>query len=106
MNLFILFQILIKSIELGLYKITGFLAKYIVSHYKPSMICEVCKKIQENNIVHDRLLEESNFYKRLGTSFNINSKAASYQRKQGKDVIEKNCARYHLNDVEVKSSDT
>lgn len=78
MNLYVLFQAAIKSIELGQYMITGFLVKYIVSHYSPEDIGEICKKIRKHSIVNDNKLKMEKFYERLGIEFNINDKTADY----------------------------
>lgn len=81
MGLYVLYCALIKTIELGEYKLVGFLVKCIVSNYSEEIICKVyaclLKNVCDNknsidNIVEDELLDRDDFSKRLGVLFNIN----------------------------------
>lgn len=77
-QLYVLFQAMIKATELSQYKMVGFLAKYIVSNYDVSMINNVYENVLENNGYIDPRLHVEEFFKRLGVKFNINRETVIY----------------------------
>lgn len=78
MQLYVLFQAMIKATELSQYKMVGFLVKYVVSNYKPDMINSVYENILRNNGYLDPRLRVEEFFKRLGVKFNINRETVVY----------------------------
>lgn len=77
-QLYVLFQAIIKSTELSQYKMVGFLVKYIVSNYKTDMINSVYKNVLKNRGYIDARLHEEIFFERLGVKFNINKDTVVY----------------------------
>ena len=78
MQLYVLFQAMIKSTELSQYKMVGFLVKYVVSNYSPNIINKVYENVLHNKGYIDPRLHVEEFFKRLDVKFNINRATVVY----------------------------
>lgn len=78
MQLYVLFQAMIKATELSQYKMVGFLVKYVVSNYKPDVINNVYENVLRNEGYSDHRLHVEGFFERLGVKFNINRATVFY----------------------------
>jgi hypothetical protein len=99
MQLYVLFQAMIKATELSQYKMVGFLIKYVASNYKPDMINNVYDNVLQNEGYIDPRLHVEEFFKRLGVKFNINRETVVYCLK--KVVILLRLQEMHLSRITV-----
>lgn len=80
--LYELLQASVKTVELGEYRLTGFLVKYVISNYSKELIQTVVKKLLDNQIYEDRKLKEISLSERLAVYFSINPQTAKYCMKK------------------------
>ena len=80
--LYALLQAVVKTIELGSYRQTGFLVKYIVSNYEMSELRNVICHLIAHDVYKDEKLNSMELTKKLKVYFSINPQTAWYCMKK------------------------
>ena len=99
--LYELLQASVKTIELGEYRLTGFLVKYTISNYSKELIRSIVDKLLDNKIYIDKKLNGISLSDRLTVYFSINPQTANYCMK--KLIVLLNAQYYYRNHLKYKN---